>query len=175
MNRRKSLQLAGIAAFSAAIGSISMFGRPRAAPVSTHAKEIDRMSDQTPMRAINPAGSTIPNISQAMLIESNKLLFLSGHVPLNDDGVVAGSSLEVQLDQTFLNLGKTLAAADADFSNVARMTIYVRDLKPDELPVIRAVRDRHINRDRPPASALIGVAELFSPDIRVEVDAIAAL
>ena len=133
------------------------------------------MTDTAQMRAVNPAEINIPNISQAILVESGKLLFLSGHVPLRADGTIAGPSLEDQLEQTFLNLKVTLHAAGADFSNVARMTIYVRNLTQADLPIIRAVRDRHIEHRCPPASALIGVAALYGTDVRVEIDAIAAI
>lgn len=60
-------------------------------------------------------------------------------------------------------------------SAVARLTIYVRNYDPASLLLIRATRDLWINPERPPASALIGVASLFHPDVLVEVDAIAVL
>lgn len=127
------------------------------------------------MRPINPPGSNIPGISQAMLVETGKLLLLSGHVPLDAEGKVVGSDLETQLHQVFGNIWNTLQAASADFTAVARITIYVRDYEPGQLSVIRAVRDRWVNADCPPASALVGVASLFHPDVLVEVDAVAAL
>ncbi|MFY3743499.1 RidA family protein [Anaeromyxobacter sp. Red801] len=127
------------------------------------------------LTAIDAVGAGIPGVSQATLVEGGRLLFLSGHVPLRPDGEMAGPSLEDQLEQTFRNLERTLHAAGGDFSCVARITIYVRDLSSHELPVIRAVRDRHVAPARPPASALLGVAELYHPDVRVEIDAIAAV
>lgn len=133
------------------------------------------MTNVARMRVVNPADLSIPNISQAILVESGRLLFLSGHVPLREDGTLAGPSLEDQLDQTFLNIKATLHAAGTDFSSVARMTIYVRGLAKPDLAVIRAVRDRHIDHRRPPASALIGVADLYDPDVRVEIDAVAVV
>lgn len=48
----------------------------------------------------------------------------------------------------------------------------MRNLNPD---AVRMVRDRHIDLNRPPASALLGVADLYEPSIRVEIDAIAAV
>ncbi|WP_186807656.1 RidA family protein [Swaminathania salitolerans] len=54
-----------------------------------------------------------------------------------------------------------------------RLTIYVRDYQPAQLPTIRSIRNRCVDPDRPPASAPIGVAGLFHPDIPVEIDAIA--
>jgi 2-iminobutanoate/2-iminopropanoate deaminase len=125
-----------------------------------------------PLRAVTPPGATIPGISQAMIITGGKLVFLSGHTPLGPDGAISGQ-LEAQLVRTFANLAETLKASGSGFANVARLTIYVRDYKPEQLPVIRAVRDRFICTERPPASALIGVASLFHPEALVEVDAIA--
>ena len=127
------------------------------------------------LQPINPPGPSIPGISQAMLVEGGRLLFLSGHVPFNDKNEVAGSDLASQLDQVFANLKATLQAAGGDFSAVARVTIYVRDYDVSQLPTIRSVRDRWIDTQRPPASSLVGVASLFHPDVLVEIDAIAVL
>ena len=130
---------------------------------------------KTAMQAVNPEGVQIPGISQAMRVESGALLFLSGHVPLLPDGSVAGPDLRVQLRQVFINMQATLTAAGSDFSHVARLTLYVRDYDPTELEAIRQVRDAFVNAEKPPASALIGVASLFHPEVRVEVDAVAAV
>jgi len=127
------------------------------------------------LTAINPVEVNIPNVSLATLVEGGKLLFLSGHVPLCPDGTIAGPSLEEQLEQTFQNLKLTLNAAGGDFSSLARITIYVRNLTNDDLLAVRTVRDRHIDLSRPPASALLGVADLYDPNVRVEIDAIAAV
>jgi enamine deaminase RidA (YjgF/YER057c/UK114 family) len=45
------------------------------------------------MRAINPHGPQVPNISQAMLVQNSGLLFLSGHVPMGPRGTV-GTAIE---------------------------------------------------------------------------------
>ncbi len=127
------------------------------------------------LRPINPLGPSIPGISQAMLVEGGRLLFLSGHVPFDATGNVCGNDLASQLDQVFQNIGATLQAADVGFDSIARLTIYVRDYEPTLLPTIRIVRDRWINSQRPPASALIGVASLFQPDVLVEIDAFAVV
>lgn len=127
------------------------------------------------LQPVNPPGATIPHVSQAMRIDGGKLLLLSGHVPLRADGSVVEGSLEAQMEQVMRNLDATLRAAGSDFSHVARLTIYVRDFDPAQLPAIRAARDRWIDPKRPPASALVGVQALFQPDVRVEVDAIAVI
>ncbi|WP_234624723.1 RidA family protein [Agrobacterium vitis] len=110
-----------------------------------------------------------------MLISEGRLLILSGHVPFDGKGEVVSDDLAAQLDRVFENMQATLHAAGTDFSAVARLTIYVRDYDPSQLPTIRAVRDRWINGECPPANALIGVAELVFPEMLVEVDAMAFL
>lgn len=127
-----------------------------------------------PLRPVNPPGPAIPGISQAMLIGSGQLLVLSGHVPIDSEGRIP-AGLSAQLDQVFRNLQATLHAAGTDFGSVARLTLYVRGYEPSQLAQIRAVRDRWITVDRPPASALIGVAALFHPGVLVEVDALAVV
>lgn len=67
------------------------------------------------MHAINPPGLSIPGISQAMLIENGRLLILSGHVPFDVDGAVAGMDLATQLNQVFENVYATLQAAGTDY------------------------------------------------------------
>jgi len=67
----------------------------------------------------------------------------------------------------------TLTEAGTDFNNVARLTIYVKDYDPDMLPSIREVRNKHINVESPPASTLIGVANLAFPELLIEVEAVA--
>jgi 2-iminobutanoate/2-iminopropanoate deaminase len=125
------------------------------------------------LHAVNPPGANIPGISQGMMVEGGRLMFLSGHVPFGPDGAIAGPALEDQLRQVFANLDQTLKTAGTSFANVVRLTIYVRDYRPEQLPAIRAVRDLFVDPVWPPASALIGVAALFHPEVLVEVDAIA--
>jgi enamine deaminase RidA (YjgF/YER057c/UK114 family) len=127
------------------------------------------------LRPVNPPGPAIPGISQGMIVENANLMFLSGHTPIKDDGTFAGPGLESQLGQVFANLEQTLKQAGIGFANVIRLTIYVRDYKAEHLPVIRETRDRFVDAARPPASALVGVAALFHPDVLVEIDAIAAI
>ena len=115
---------------------------------------------------IVPAGQWIPpGISQAMLIKGENLLVLSGLASTNSDGAIVGSDVESQLLQTFENMAATLKAAGTDFHSVARLTYYVVNYQPSHLQVIRAVRDRFVNLEKPPAGTLIGVAALALPSL----------
>jgi 2-iminobutanoate/2-iminopropanoate deaminase len=127
------------------------------------------------LEAVVPPGYAIPGLSQAMFAEG-RLLFLSGHVPLSADGtLVAPGKLEEQLVSIFDNLSVTLKAAGGSFDNVARLTTYIVNYTPAAIPILRDVRNRYINLQRPPASTLLGVAALFHPDCVAEVEAIAVL
>jgi 2-iminobutanoate/2-iminopropanoate deaminase len=128
------------------------------------------------IKSINPAkGPKIPGISAGMVADSGKLLFLSGHVPLDGDNKLSGSDLPSQLKQVFENMDLTLKEAGASFKDVARVTIYVANLAPDMIGSIRMERDKWINLERPPASTVLGVQAFYRPDILVEVEAVAVL
>jgi 2-iminobutanoate/2-iminopropanoate deaminase len=88
---------------------------------------------------------------------------------------VGKGDLKAQTDQVFANLKTALAATGATFNDVVKITWYIKGYKPDDLPVLRGVRDKYVNTAEPPASTLIGVASLFQEDYLLEVDAIAVV
>jgi enamine deaminase RidA (YjgF/YER057c/UK114 family) len=57
------------------------------------------------------------------------------------------------------------------WSQVVKLTYYILDI--GDLAVVRAVRDRYVNAEAPPASTLVQVSALVSPAFRVEIDAMA--
>jgi enamine deaminase RidA (YjgF/YER057c/UK114 family) len=71
-----------------------------------------------------------------------------------------------------------LAAAGAGFADIARLTFYVVDWKPDQMDQLldgmARVTDRVGEQLRPPMT-LIGVAALAEPDIMIEIEAVAVL
>ncbi|MCC4104738.1 isochorismatase family protein [Serratia ureilytica] len=122
------------------------------------------------IRLLTAPGQKIPGVSGAVQTH-NGLLFLSGHVPVTADNKVP-SGLEKQLELAFKNLNDTLQHAGSSPDNIVRMTLYVRNYRPDQLATIRKVRDRWL-KGHEPASALIGVETLFRQDVLVEIDAVA--
>jgi 2-iminobutanoate/2-iminopropanoate deaminase len=123
---------------------------------------------------IDPPGTRIPGISQAVRVRKGQLVFLSGHVPYTPSGTLP-EGFSAQLEQVFANLETTLAASGCSFDDVARLTVYILDYEPGMLADFRTVRDRFVNTRLPPASALVGVSALFQPGVLVEIDAIAAV
>jgi 2-iminobutanoate/2-iminopropanoate deaminase len=127
------------------------------------------------LQSVNAPGASFPGVSQGILIQGGKLLALSGHVPVDAAGDLVTGDFQTQLTAVFENIGRTLAAAGVGFEAVARFTIYVTDYEPAMLPVLRQVRSKFISAAVPPASALVAVAALYDPRVRVEIDALAVV
>jgi enamine deaminase RidA (YjgF/YER057c/UK114 family) len=49
------------------------------------------------------------------------------------------------------------------------------NLKHDQVPIIREVRNRYFSAEHPPASTLVGVTALARDDFMIEIEAVAAL
>ncbi len=93
-------------------------------------------------------------------------------MPFAPDGSLIGEGdPEAQARQVFTNMRGVLAAANADFDNVIKLTYYVTDTA--HLPAILAVRDEFIGTKRPPASTVVQVAALHRPELLPAVDAFA--
>jgi enamine deaminase RidA (YjgF/YER057c/UK114 family) len=78
-----------------------------------------------------------------------------------------------QAEQVFANLGHALAAADATFADVIKLTVFTTDIA--YLPVIRQVRDRHVNLTNPPTSTAVQVVALAWPELLLEIEALAVV
>src|SRR5262249_26140417 len=105
-----------------------------------------------------------------------KTVYVSGQVSVNERGEVVGKDdLRMQTEQTYENLKLALAAVGATFRDVLKMNLYVVGLKPEHVPVLREVRSRYVNAERPPASTLVGVAALVGADWLIEIEVVAVL
>lgn len=77
--------------------------------------------------ATEKAPAALGPYSQAIMV--GDMLFASGQVPIDPaTGDLAGGSVEVQAKQVFENLRQVLAAADMDFGNVVKTTVFLTDL-----------------------------------------------
>jgi enamine deaminase RidA (YjgF/YER057c/UK114 family) len=105
---------------------------------------------------------------------TGRLVWTSGQVPVAADGTVApAGDWEAQARLVFQNVGHALAAGDATWADVVKLTIFVVDIAG--LPTIRSVRDEFVDVQRPPTSSLVRVAGLFLPDVLLEVEAVACV
>lgn len=114
--------------------------------------------------------------SQVVKVNGGTMIFTSGIVANDVDGNIIGKGdLKAQVKQAFENLKIVLAAAGAEFTDVVKMTYYVVNYKPEQIPMIREVRANYLPTENPPASTLVGVAALFQVDVLIEIEAVAVI
>lgn len=126
---------------------------------------------------INPDGVNKPKTySQVVKVNGGTMIFTSGIVANDVDGNIIGKGdLKAQVKQAFDNLKIVLAAAGAEFTDVVKMTYYVVNYKPEQIPMIREVRANYLPTENPPVSTLVGVAALFQEDVLIEIEAVAVI
>ncbi len=104
----------------------------------------------------------------------SKILYLSGQIARNQKGELVGKDdLEAQTRQVYQNLHTLLKNQGASFKDVVKQNIYTT--RPSEIQTIRNVRDEFLGDRKLPASTLVVVAALASPDFLIEIEMIAAL
>ncbi len=103
-----------------------------------------------------------------------KVLHITGQVAWDGAGTLIGvGDCEAQVRQSFDNVEHILAAVGGRLSDIVSMTIYFLD--PDDLPAIQNVRAQKFTPEEAPASILIQVPGLVSPDLLVELVPIAVI
>mgnify|MGYP002833812552 CR=1 FL=1 len=116
------------------------------------------------------APAAIGPYSQA--VRAGSLLFVSGQIPLDPEtGEVIDGDIAAQTRRVMESLGAILRAADADFSQVVRTTIFLTDL--GNFGQVNEVYGSYFG-DPPPTRATVQVAAL-PKGVGVEIDAIAHL
>jgi enamine deaminase RidA (YjgF/YER057c/UK114 family) len=102
--------------------------------------------------------------------DNARWLHISGQVGVAPDGkVLAGA--EAQIEQAWRNVLSVLGAAGMGPRDLVKVTTFLIDRA--DLQAARTVRERMLEGAEP-ASTLVFVAGLASPDWRVEIEAIAA-
>jgi enamine deaminase RidA (YjgF/YER057c/UK114 family) len=111
-------------------------------------------------------------------VTGGKLVYIAGQVALDAAGDLVGKDdFATQARQVFANLKTALAAAGAGFHDVIKLNFYCADSVDlaVQLPIIREIRDTHVNTAAPPASTLVVVRRLARPEWLIEVEAVAAV
>ena len=122
---------------------------------------------------VTPEGIHAPlaNYSHATLVPPGaRWLYLSGQLGIAPDGTIP-EAVEGQAAQCFENIAAILAGAGMGFADLVRLNTFLTD--PADLSAYMAVRDRHVG-DPPPASTLLVIQALARPQLRIEIEAVAA-
>jgi enamine deaminase RidA (YjgF/YER057c/UK114 family) len=125
------------------------------------------------LQRINPPGLSTPT-TYSHIVRAGKTLYIAGQVGADASGKVAGPGMVAQLEQVLKNLQTALKSQGADFSHVTKITIYTTDVDAFRAPDAAAVRAKYFGAHLP-ASTLVGIARLASPDFKVEIEATAVL
>ncbi|MBU5307656.1 RidA family protein [Clostridioides mangenotii] len=105
-------------------------------------------------------------------IKSGNMLFVSGQIPLVPATMeIVEGDVKAQTAQSLDNLKAVLKESGADFSNVVKTTVFIKDM--DQFGDINSVYAEYFG-DNKPARACVEVARL-PKDVLVEVEAIAML
>ena len=117
-----------------------------------------------------PAG----HFSQAIETDaSGKLVFISGMTARRADGTIAGiGDIEAQTRQVCENIKSAVQAAGGTLEDVCRVDVYVRNIEHFER--IHKVRKEYFGSP-PPASTMVEVTKMVSPDYLIEINAIAVV
>ncbi len=118
-------------------------------------------SDKLPQ----PAGPYSP------AVVFDRLVFVSGQgAKVPETGRLAGADIESQTEQVLKNIASILAAAGSSLACVLRCGVFLTDMA--DFARMNAVYGRVFGQNRP-ARTTVQVASLPTPDLRVEIDAIA--
>lgn len=105
-------------------------------------------------------------------LKVGNLLFLSGSIPLDPvSGQLVEGGIQEQTTRVMENVKALLAAAGADFSNIARTTVFMVDL--GEFAAMNEIYSSYFSAPYP-ARSTVQVVKL-PRDVRVEIDVIAVL
>src|SRR5271163_720747 len=115
--------------------------------------------------------------SHVAKVNHGAIVYLSGQVPSDASGKLIGEGdFEAQVEQVFRNLKIAVEAAGGTMADIVKLNYFlVAEVAPDEVPKIRAVRERYVNTAHPPASTLVVVSRLARPGWLIEIEAISVV
>lgn len=114
------------------------------------------------------------HFSQATTIEAKgKLVFVSGMTARKPDGTIAGiGDITEQTRQVCENIKSAMETAGGSLDDVVRVDVYVRNI--EHFDKIHAVR-REYFKPPLPASTMVEVTKMVSPDYLIEINAIGVI
>lgn len=115
------------------------------------------------------APAAIGPYSQAVI--AGDFLYASGSIPINPNTGEIAEGIEKQTIQVMENLRTVLLAADVNFSQVVKFTIYLKNM--DDFQKVNEIYGRYLKKPYP-ARATIEVSRL-PKDVLLEIDAVAYL
>ena len=98
-----------------------------------------------------------------------KTIYVSGQVG-------QGADLAAHVESAFQGVVRRLESAGASTSDVVKIRIFVKDFDPADYSIISQARLRTFSdEDAWPTSTMVGIQELFTAQLRVEIEAVAVI
>ena len=103
-------------------------------------------------------------------VKSGNMLFISGQIAIQKPSeILITGSIEEETEQVMKNLEAILTAAEMDFTNVVKTTIFLRDMS--NFPNVNEIYGKRFP-ENPPARETVGVSGL-PKNVNVEISCIA--
>ena len=112
------------------------------------------------------APKAIGPYSQAILVDGT--LYTSGQIAINPETGLIEGDITTQSHQAFKNIGKILEAANMDFSNVIKTTVFVKNIS--DFTTINEIYAKYFISN--PARSLVEVSNLPKNSL-IEIEIIA--
>ena len=104
---------------------------------------------------------------------TGKFLFISGLTSRDADGKVVGEGdIKLQTETILENMKKLLERAGGTLADIVKLTVFIRDM--EQFKEIHGVRARYFSHPYP-ASSMVEVSRLVSPEHLIEFEAVAAI
>lgn len=121
---------------------------------------------------IQTANAPAPVGPYSQAVKTGNTLYCSGQIPLNPISGAILEGIEAQTRQVMSNLEAVLKAGGADFANVVKTTVYVKDM--NDFPAMNAIYAEVFGETAAPARSTVQAARL-PKDVLVEIEAVAVL
>jgi len=125
------------------------------------------------LQRTNPPGVSTPQ-TYSHVVRAGKLLFVSGQVGFDAEGKLVAPGMAEQYEQVLKNMKTVLASQGADFAHIAKITVFVTSIDEYRAAGMAATRAKYFGESKP-ASTLVQVVRLAQPEIKIEIEAVAAL
>ena len=125
-----------------------------------------------------PTLFSLPQFSQAVIEPSGKIVHIAGQGAFDKDfNLIGKDDLHAQTVQAFNNLKHALEAVGSSPEDVLSSTMYIVNLDAAKTDIfVNAMLVALDGKPFPPnASTILGVTALGSPDMMVEISAVASI
>ena len=103
-----------------------------------------------------------------------ELLFISGQLAKDANSELVGKGdIKAQTKQVLENIKKVLDQAGAAFSDIVRVTVFIKDM--NQFRDIHDVRLQYFDENNLPASTMVSVSGFVDEDALIEIDAVAVI